>query len=232
AGLKTGDLIVKVDGAPVGAAQRLADVLSEKKLGDSVLLTVQRDGNELELRVKLPDDDADSRTGWDTRTMTRWRKDLYRLAVISIEFPDVEHNAKVTPAEWEKALFSRNTYTDRSATGQRVYGSMNDYYHELSCGGFRVEGKAFAPVKAEKKRADYGTDRNRSSLLSEALDKLLTRDGKDALKDFDGLFFVYAGGRVQGANRGSLYWPHRATVSHQGKRWPYFIVSEGGTQMS
>jgi M6 family metalloprotease-like protein len=148
-----------------------------------------------------------------------------------MEYPDVEHNNLITPQEWEKALFSRNTYTDKSATGQRVFGSMNDYYHELSCGVFRVEGKAFEPVKVEKNRADYGTQRNRSALLTEALDKLLARDGEDALKDFDGIVFMYAGGRVSGANRGSLYWPHRASVSHKGKRWPYFIVPEGDRQM-
>jgi hypothetical protein len=33
------------------------------------------------------------------------------------------------------------------------------------------------------------------------------------------------------APRGSLYWPHRASVSHQGKRWPYFICPEGGERM-
>jgi hypothetical protein len=50
------------------------------------------------------------------------------------------------------------------------------------------------------------------------------------LKDYDGVFFVYAGARYPGP-RGSLYWPHRASVSHKGKRWPYFIVDEGGPRM-
>src|SRR5262249_37915345 len=84
-----------------------------------------------------------------------------------------------------------------------------------------------------KKRADYAqtTGTTRTAVLTEALDKLLARDGKDALKDYDGLFFFHAGNRYQ-TNRGGLYWPHRSNVSHQGKRWPYFIVSEGGTRMS
>jgi hypothetical protein len=68
-------------------------------------------------------------------------------------------------------------------------------------------------------------------LLTEAMDLLLARDGKAALKDYDGVFFVYAGGRVS-TTRGGLYWPHRATVTHNGKRWPYFIVQEGGERMN
>ncbi len=231
AGLKAGDVIVKVDDAPVGAAQRLADVIGEKERGDSVKFSVLRDGKEVDLHVKLSAEEPDSRYGWDTRNTRRWTKDVYRLAVVTIEYPDVEHNSKVTPEEWEKALFSRNSYTDKSATGQRVFGSMNDYYHELSCGAFRVEGKAFEAIKVDRKRAEYGSDRNRSALLTETLDKLLGRDGKEALKEFDGIVFLYAGGRVREANRGSLYWPHRASVSHQGTRWPYFIVPEGGAQM-
>jgi M6 family metalloprotease-like protein len=232
AGLRSGDVITKVDGIAVGGGQRLGDVLGEKDRADSVKLTVHREGKDIDVEIKLPPEEPDSRFGWDTRNSRRWDKDVYRLAAIPIEFPDAEHNPKITAGEWEKAIFSRKTYTDTSATGQRVFGSLNDYYHELSCGKFRVEGKAFKPVKAGRNRTDYSTDRNRSGLLTETLDKLLERDGKDALKDIDGIVFIYSGGRVSGANRGSLFWPHRANVSHQNKRWPYFIVPEGGERMA
>src|SRR5262249_9126021 len=69
------------------------------------------------------------------------------------------------------------------------------------------------------------------ALFTEALDKLLERDGKDALKDYDGLFFLYAGNVAPGA-RGGIYWPHRASVRHKGKLWPYFICPEGGRRMA
>src|SRR5262249_17597412 len=131
------------------------------------------------------------------------------------------------------SLFSKGTYNSKSVTGQNVHGSMNDYYLEQSYGQLRVEGKVFPWVEVSKKRMEYsegsGTS-NKSVLLSEALDKLLAREGTDALKDFDGLFFLYAGDRVQ-TNRGGLYWPHKANFSHQGKRWSYFIVQEGGARM-
>ena len=48
------------------------------------------------------------------------------------------------------------------------------------------------------------------------MDMFLARDGKDAWKDFDGVFFLYAGDRVQ-THRGSLYWPHRRQRQPQGQ---------------
>jgi M6 family metalloprotease-like protein len=91
----------------------------------------------------------------------------------------------------------------------------------------------FAPVTVARKRAEYapgsGTA-NKTGLLVEALDKLSARDGKDALKNLDGLCFVYAGGRVQ-TNRGSLYFPHRGSVTHRDRRWPYMLAPEGGEKM-
>src|SRR5262249_9215750 len=84
----------------------------------------------------------------------------------------------------------------------------------------------------KNKRETYGaTGGNRYALLTEAVDKLLDRDGKDALKDFDGIYFMYAGGRGQ-TNRGGLYWAHRATFKPNGKRWPYFLCPEGGREMA
>jgi M6 family metalloprotease-like protein len=149
------------------------------------------------------------------------------LAIIMIDYPDVKHNPKIPPKEWDDAMFSRDKYT-KTITGQTAYGSLADYYWEQSYKHLKVIGKTFDPVEVSKKRAEYGTaGANRTALLTEALDKLLARDGKDALKDYEGVIFIYAGGRMNVA-RGSLYWPHRASVSHQGKRWPYFICAEGG----
>src|SRR5581483_10796811 len=47
------------------------------------------------------------------------------------------------------------------------------------------------------------------------------------LRDFDGLFFIYAGPRVP-TQRGGVFWPHRASLSYQGRRWAYFICPELG----
>ncbi len=234
AGLKVGDRIVSVDGASLDAASKLTETLSSRSPGETVTLAVARAGRVDELKVELA---AAPATGDGFfRGGSMWKKDVYRLAVVPIEFPDVKHNAKVSPRDLEEALFSKGTYTRKqNVTGQTVFGSVNDYYLEQSYGALRVEGRVFDRVTAAKNRMDYspgtGTGiRNKTALLVEALDKLLARDGKEALKDFDGIYFIYAGDRVQ-TSRGGLYWPHRASVTHQGKRWAYFIIQEGGSRM-
>jgi M6 family metalloprotease-like protein len=236
AGLKSGDVIQKIDGAVITSGNLVADSLSEKKPGDVVTVVVQRNGKSEEVKVTLAADPASEERGAGFfRGGSYWKKDTYRLAVIPVEFADVKHNEKITTKDWEESLFSLNAYSKKnSATGQPVFGSLNDYYQEQSCGAFRVEGKVFDWVEVGKKRPDYapGTGQNeKTAFVSEAMAKVAARDGADALKSYDGLFLLYAGERVQ-TNRGGLFWPHRANATVQGKRWPYFIVQEGGPRMS
>jgi M6 family metalloprotease-like protein len=236
--LKEGDLIVKVDGTAVAGPDGLGAAMSSHKPGDTVTLVVRRDRKDVEVKVTLAAERTRGGRGrggrggmnWDDRQMAYFKRPAYRLAVVPVEYPDVKHNDKVSAEDWDKALFSRNAYTGKGPTGQPVYGSLNDYYQEQSCGAFRVAGKVFDYVAVAKKRAAYN-EGNRFALLTEALDKLLEREGDDALADFDGLFFLYAGDRVQ-TQRGGLYWPHRASVSYKGKRWGYFICPEGGRNMA
>lgn len=231
AGLRSGDRILKVDGASLNAGSALSDVLGEKQPGDTVTLSVKREGQDLEMKVKLsaaPEDPATQ------RDLPLFRKSVYRLAVIPIEYPDAKPNATITAKEWADALFSQGTYVNRSSiTGQPVYGSLNDYYQEQSCGKLKVEGKVFDWVPVSKNRAEYsqgsGTG-SRGPLFNEVLDALLARDA-NALVGFDGIFFLYAGDRFR-TTRGGIYWPHRATVRHRSQSWPYFIVPEGGSRMT
>lgn len=241
AGVKTGDIILKIDDTKLEASNGLRDVVSQKRPGDVLKLVVKRGEKELNLDITLQGEQtgggrgAFGAGGWDDRLPGAWRKNSYRLAIIGVEYPDVKHNPKITDKAWEDSMFSVGTYTDKSATGQKVHGSMADYYKEISYGTFNVEGKFVGWVEVSKKRTEYGTgtgtsNREKTALLTEAMDKLVAKN-KDALKDFDGVFFLYAGGRVQ-TTRGGLYWPHRASVTHGGKRWPYFIVQEGGGDMT
>jgi len=234
--LKPGEIILKLDGTPVSSAIRLRDLIGEKKPEDQVTLTLLIAEKPVEYKVQLGAEDAQEPRrglggfGFDTRLSGYWKKDTYRLAVIVIDYPDAKHNEKIPAKAWEDAFFSRNSYKE-TATGQPAFGSMADYYHEQSFGKLKVVGKCLEPIEVSKKRAEYGEGTSRTALLTEALDKILERDGKDALNDFDGIIFLYSGGRMNVA-RGSLYWPHRSSVSHQGKRWPYFICPEGGDRMA
>ncbi|MGL6072569.1 MAG: M6 family metalloprotease domain-containing protein [Fimbriiglobus sp.] len=241
AGVKKGDVLLKIDESKLDGDVTVRDLVSAKKPGDSVRLLLKRKAEEMELRVILGADTtgapgAARTASWDDRLPTAWKKPTYKLAIIGVEYPDVKHNAKIEDKDWEASMFSIGAYKDKSATGQKVYGSMADYYREISYGKFNIEGHFVGWVEVSKKRAEYssgsGTStREKSALLTESMDKVLEKKGKDALKDYDGVFFIYAGERVN-TTRGSLYWPHRASVSHQGKRWPYFIVQEGGPRMN
>ena len=240
AGLKAGDHIARIDETKMTQASSLREALSSKKVGDTIELLVKRDDKELKLKAILQGEAAapgrgGRQTGWDDRLPNAWKRTSYNLAVIGIEYPDVKHNDKIKDADWESSLFSIGRYNEKSATGSTVYGSMNDYFKEISYGTFKVEGKFVGWVEVSKKRTEYSSGsgtatREKTSLLAEAMDKLIAKD-KNALKDFDGVFFLYAGDRVQ-TTRGGLYWPHRASLSHDGKRWPYFIVQEGGARMT
>ncbi|MCI0455781.1 MAG: M6 family metalloprotease domain-containing protein [Gemmataceae bacterium] len=228
--LKVGEIILKINDVSVSGPDQLRAILADRKPDDLVTLTLLLAEKSVELKVRLGSEATGDRRpqGFDRRG-GYWNKPVFRLGIICIEYPDAKHNPKIPAQAWAEAMFSQGTYTKTSATGQTVYGSLYDYYFEQSYGALRVEGKAFDYVEVSQKRGEYATG-NRSALLTEVLDKLLARDGKDALKDFDGLFFLYAGERYPAA-RGSLYWPHRSSVTHHGKRWPYFICPEGGSRM-
>src|SRR5204863_8674767 len=81
------------------------------------------------------------------------------------------------------------------------------------------------------KQRNHSPSGNRYALLQEPLYKLQARDGANVLGGYGGIFFLYAGARQQ-TQRGGLYWPHRAMVTHKGKRWDYFICPEGGRTMA
>lgn len=231
AGLKSGDLILQVDEQELDAENSLRDLLMDKSPGDVVRIQLKRGDEEMEVRATLsanPQAQAGRRQqslGWDDRLPRAWTRPDYKLAVIGVEFPDTKRNDKVKDADWEESLFSIGSYNDRNATGQRAFGSMNDYFQEISYGKFSVSGKFVGWVEVSKKRAEYGVGTSKAPLLNEIMELATKEFGRNTFNDYDGIFILYAGGMAT-SNRGNVYWPHRATLTYQGKRWPYFIVNE------
>ena len=77
------------------------------------------------------------------------------LAVIMVEFPDAKHNPAISSNNWAEFFFSRGTYSEKTnATGQNVFGSVNDYFHEVSASRLRVEGRIFPWYEVKGKRAE------------------------------------------------------------------------------
>ena len=230
--LKVGEVILKFDGTDVASFDKLRELVIAKKPDDPITLTLLLAEKRVEMKMVLGGDGTAGGPpggGWDARANRYWTKPAYRIAIINVEYPDVKHNATITAKAWDEAMFSKGATYKTTSTGQTAHGSMYDYYLEQSYGQLKIEGKSFDHVEVSKKRLEYNTG-NKDVFLKEAMDKLLAREGKEALKDFDGVFFIYAGERANVA-RGSLYWPHRANFTHSGKRWDYFICGEGGTRM-
>jgi M6 family metalloprotease-like protein len=231
AGVHQGDLMLSVDGADLGEARLLADVLSEKKAGDVVNIHLRRKGGEMDMKATLINrKETDPVPEEERRELNTWKKPVFRIALIPIEFEDTKHNDKIVLENWQEAFFSKGTYNKTNALGQTVYGSMNDYYQEASCGKLSITGKAFPWVKVDKKRSYYAELKARGvskgGLLMEVMDKLLAREGAKALDDFDGLGFIYSGEKGPEISRGNIFWPHRSTLRREGKAWSYVIIPE------
>ena len=227
AGLKNGDRIVKIDGRELANADGLREMLGAKNGGDAVMVTVRRDGKSVDFKATLGNDRG-RQGGQGGQLIPLWKKDVMRLAIVCIEFPDTKHNAKSTSAEINKLLFSKGMADEKSVAPR---GSLNDWLIEQSCGAFHIDGKVFDWVEVGKKRGDYiegsGTS-NKTAVLKEALEKLTARDGKKALDGFDAFFFIYAGDRAT-RTRGAVYWPHAGTISFQSGYHVYLVGSEGST---
>ncbi len=231
AGLQAGDILLGLDQEPVIPTASMNDLLAPYSPDDMVNVRYRRAGKTDTVRLKLEGEVQPSTDINSFRRANLFKKDVFKLAVIGIEYPDVKHNSQIGAQDWENSFFSTGTYKDKNATGQTTYGSLNDYYQEVSCGKLRVEGKAFPWITADKNRLDYAPGSGDRRLLNEALSKVIARDGKDALEGYDGVMFIYAGTRAS-VNRGNLYWPHRSSVTFGGKRWSYFICPEGGQRMT
>ncbi len=234
AGLQEGDVVMAIDAENIASAEFARGRLEDKQPGDTINFSLLRAGAPLVIEASLPP----AQDPRDNRARALWKKPVYRLAVILVEYPDVKHEPTVASRDWSELFFSTNRYVNkRNATGQTVYGSVNDFYQEASAGGLRIEGRVFDWVQVSRKRADYALDAgpsyNRSfPLLIEAIDKLRDRDGNAALRDYDGLFFVHAGDRVPNTIRGGLYWPHMSGMSYRGQRWNYVLCPAGQAQMA
>lgn len=220
AGLKPGDTFSRIDNVHLASSSALRRLIATKT---SFKVFLQR--SEASLSPEL------TAVGAPEDEVVDWKGKTFQLAVVLIEFADVKHHPAYAAEDFERMLFSKGEYT-RSPDGRRTYGSMRDYYQEMSCARFEVTGRAFAWVQVPEKWAfydaqDMGTgDGSTETVFEAALHALRARNGADALDKFDGVVFLYAGERR--SLRGSQLWPHRASIAVGGKHVPYYITEEGG----
>lgn len=60
AGFQKGDVIVKFEGQEIKTMEQLNKLKNEKKIGDTITITVNRNGKEIDLKVTLASDDIDT----------------------------------------------------------------------------------------------------------------------------------------------------------------------------
>jgi len=141
AGLKPGDVLLKVNHYPLLSSSALNDALSSHEAGETVTVAYRRGEEVREFSAELaPAPERDTDVQFSARRT--WKTPLYRLAVIGVEFEDTPHNEHIRAQDWERFFFSTNVCAGVSnVTGQATYGSVNDYYREISCAQFHFEGK-------------------------------------------------------------------------------------------
>ena len=136
-------MFAKFDDAPSPIPTGSAKPCPTHKAGETVALVLRRDGKDVELKVKLASagGPVGGFRGWDDRNAGLWKKDVYHLAIVSVEYPDAKHNDKIAIKDWQESLFSSKTYNDHSVTGQKVYGSLHDFYQQQSYGDLDVRAR-------------------------------------------------------------------------------------------
>src|SRR5262249_22056526 len=84
AGLKTRGVPDKIHREAVTSPSKLSDALLNKQNGDTLVLTIRKDGKVSEVKVTLSGERGGGRRGgfgegrsWDARGMFAWKKDLY-----------------------------------------------------------------------------------------------------------------------------------------------------------
>ena len=174
--LKVGEVICsRSTTSPCSGASppKLNDLIDSRRGEGTVVATLRLAEKAVDLKIKLdPEPTSEGRPfvtgdgpgggpggGQSARTVGGyWTKPSFRLAIVCVEYPDVEHNPQITNEAWTEALFSEGTYNNKAnVTGQAVHGSFRDYFIEQSCGYFRVDGKVFDWIQVSKKREEYAT---------------------------------------------------------------------------
>jgi M6 family metalloprotease-like protein len=224
AGLKSGDCFTQVDKVVYTGASQLRRALKSKR---KFSVLVQREESTLQPSFKP--------AGAKEEEVIDWKGKTFKLAVLLVEFSDRKHNPKYTSKDFERLMFSVGEY-DKSPDGRTTYGSLRDYYKEISVGTFDVQGKVLDWVCAPETWAYYdaqdmgGGAPGTRTIFQDALKGARDKFGASALDAFDGVVFLYAGERE--SLRGSQLWPHRASVQVGGRDLPYYIIEEGGERFT
>jgi M6 family metalloprotease-like protein len=216
AGLRDGDVLAAVAGVEPPDAATALWMIRLRIPGERLPLVVRRAGIAFRAEVTL-----DRRPG-DAAPFHRGP--AFRLAVVPLALEDLPRPAAPDDAALDRMYFSRGEHRGPLASGRRLHGSVRDYWRDQSFGGLDLAGRVLATVAvpaAKRVFAGQPMGAGPDSLYARAILALEARDGSAALREFDGVAFLYPGEIASAPRRG--LWPHRATVRTGGRVIPYFV---------
>ncbi len=207
AGLRVGDLLIRLADTRLRGVEGLHDLLGEARPGAVLPLQLERNRVRLTRAVKI---------GARRRTIPYFRGSSFKLLVVPVAFAD---DAGELPARDELGRFFF------AETGARGAGaSLFDYFDAQSRGKLRVVGEIAPTLRLGKTRREYSElpmGAPPGSLYADAAIAIAVRDSIDVAADLDGIAFLHAGEPETRPSR--ALWPHRAIVTVGGRQIPYFV---------
>lgn len=148
------------------------------------------------------------------------------IPVVLVNFQDVKFKIN-KPKEAFEQLFNSDTQADLGNRNDRNYGSVAQYFHDMSNGAFTPKFKVYGPVTVDKPETHYGGTREDDNkdedpwqLVKDALKLVEGQVKEDDIKSFcsdgntiDCVYIVYAGlGQNDGGN-GTTVWANCSTTA-------------------
>lgn len=229
AGLRAGDKITALDGRQTSSFNDLARHIGDSSPGDEVRVSLRRGDKLLEIVVTLGG--RSSGGGRRGGGLTLFQGSSFKLAVIPLAFSDCPPKIMANHEDLHRLFFGRGSYVGPAPGGVgQVFGSVRDYYAEVSCQRFDLDGRVFDWVHLQEtkdawRKKPLGSREARSRILNAAVEMVQQRHGKDILDAYDGIAFIHAGAQV--VRRPSALWPHRASIRIGDRVLPYYLNAEG-----
>jgi M6 family metalloprotease-like protein len=215
AGIVPGDVLSRIDAATLGGPEDLERALSACRIGARTRVGLVRGGAMIDVDVAM---------GARRRPDECFRGSRFALAVVPLRFED-DTAPPADAAALTRLLFARTPSEGAGA-------SLADYYRAQSCGRLEVTGRVLEPVTLPSPRVHYSSQPMGGAPGSAfaAAAALLDARESEAMRDFDGVAFLYAG--EPETRPGFALWPHRSTVTAGGRRLPYYVHGTGDADAS
>ena len=163
------------------------------------------------------------------------------IPVVLVNFKDVKFKINEPKKAFDQ-LFNSDKQADLGNGNNYNYGSVAQYFHDMSKGKFTPKFKVYGPVTVDKPETDYGgkhekdnNDENPWQLVEDALKLVEDQVTEDDIKSFcsdgktiDCVYIVYAGLGQNDGGDGTTVWANCSTTGGKtlgGKEVRWYTMS-------